>query len=407
MASRIAHRYSQMSSEAKIAIKILIADKDPSFLDSISNAPSIIQEGWQLRTLQDGEEAAASLAEDQADIVLTSLDLPKTSGDILLSNVKREYPNSLRFLVHDQSDKESLKKGTGLAHLYIERPISPEDLVTEIKHVFNTQLRIRRKEVIEIVRDTKQLHVNTEPMQQLLKTSDDPNCGIDDFAPVIRQHPTVVATILQVANTAFLGAGGRVETIEEALQILGMDFVRNLAITELAKKQLSLSPGLQEIANAVLKHCIETSHCGLQLGKFGVNVKQTQALSSITLLHDLGKLVLLANKQEEYADLMGRSIENNRPLWHLEQAIFGCDHAAIGGLLFAMWGLPENIVRATTWHHEPAAFASNEFCYVTLLHFANSAAHVIHEMPFYCGDELIPEVAAKARLPIEYVQELD
>ena len=91
----------------------------------------------------------------------------------------------------------------------------------------------------------------------------------------------------------------------------------------------------------------------------------------------------------------------------LEQAIFGCDHAAIGGLLFAMWGLPENIVRATTWHHEPAAFASNEFCYVTLLHFANSAAHVIHEMPFYCGDELIPEVAAKARLPIEYVQELD
>ena len=158
-----------MSSEAKIAIKILIADKDPSFLDSISNAPSIIQEGWQLRTLQDGEEAAASLAADQADIVLTSLDLPKTSGDILLSNVKREYPNSLRFLVHDQSDKESLKKGTGLAHLYIERPISPEDLVTEIKHVLNTQLRIRRREVIEIVRDTKQLHVNTEPMQQLLK----------------------------------------------------------------------------------------------------------------------------------------------------------------------------------------------------------------------------------------------
>jgi HD-like signal output (HDOD) protein len=104
---------------------------------------------------------------------------------------------------------------------------------------------------------------------------------------------------------------------------------------------------------------------------------------------------------------MGRSIEKNRPLWHLEQAIFGCDHAAIGGLLFAMWGLPKNIVRATTWHHEPAAFASNEFCYVTLLHFAFSATHVIHEMPFYCGDELIPEVGAKARLPIEYVQELD
>jgi HD-like signal output (HDOD) protein len=106
-------------------------------------------------------------------------------------------------------------------------------------------------------------------MQPLLKTSGDPNCGINDFASVIRQHPTVVAAILQVAKTAFLGAGGRVETIEEALQMLGIDLVRNLAITELAKKQLSLSPGLKEIANAVLNHCIETSYCRLLTGKLG------------------------------------------------------------------------------------------------------------------------------------------
>ncbi len=396
-----------MSSKAKRAIKVLIADKNPSFLESIRNAPSIVQEGWQVHTVQDGDEASAFLNSEHADIVLISLDLPKTPGDVLLSNVKREHPNSLRFLIHDKSDRDSLKKGTGLAHLYIERPIAPEDLATEIKHVLNTQLRIRRKEVVEIVRDTKQLHVNTEPMQQLLKTADDPNCGIDDFAPVIMQHPTAVATILQVANTAFLGAGGRIETIEEALQMLGMDFVRNLAITELAKKQLSLSPGLQEIANGVLKHCIETSHCGLQMRKFGVDVKQIQTLCSITLLHDLGKLVLLANKQEEYADLMGRSIENSRPLWHLEQAVFGCDHAAIGAFLFAMWGLPENIVRATAWHHEPAAFATNKFCYVTLLHFANCAAHVKNEVPFYCGDELIAEIAEKAGLPLDYVKDLD
>lgn len=396
-----------MSSKAKRAIKVLIADKDRAFLESIRNAQSIIKEGWQLRTVFDSDEALASLTSDPADIVLANLELPKSSGDMLLANVKRDFPNSLRFLLHEKADKDSLKKGTGLAHLYIEKPIEPDALVLEIKHVLSTQLRIRRKEVVEIVRDTKQLHVNTEPMQQLLKTADDPNCDIDDFAPIIMQHPTAVATILQVANTAFLGGGGRVETIEEALQMLGMDFVRNLAITELAKKQLCLSPGLQEIANAILKHCIETSHCGSQMRKFGVDVKQIQVLCSITLLHDLGKLVLLANKQEEYADLMGRSIENSRPLWHLEQAIFGCDHAAIGAFLFAMWGLPENIVRATAWHHEPALFASKEFSYVTLLHFANCAAHIKNEMPFYCGDELIPEIAEKAGLPLDYVKELD
>tara|TARA_B000000557_G_C20663035_1_gene395533 strand:- start:103 stop:633 length:531 start_codon:yes stop_codon:yes gene_type:complete len=140
-------------------------------------------------------------------------------------------------------------------------------------------------------------------MQELLKTTDNPNCSLEDLIPAISKHHTAVATTLQVANTAFLGAGGHVDTIEQAIQMLRMDYVRNLAITELAKKQLELSPGMQEIANGVLKHCVETSQCGSQMRQFGVSAKQAQSLSSITLLHDLGKLVLLANKDEDYVDL--------------------------------------------------------------------------------------------------------
>ena len=41
--SRITYRYSQMSSEPKIGTKILITDKNPSYLDSMNNTPSIIQ----------------------------------------------------------------------------------------------------------------------------------------------------------------------------------------------------------------------------------------------------------------------------------------------------------------------------------------------------------------------------
>jgi len=396
-----------MSSNSKRALKILIADKDAQFLGSMTDHPALKENGWEIRVAKDGDQANAELESSPADIVIAALDLPEASGAVLLANAKREAPNSLRLLLHEPADKHALQKGTGLAHRYLEKPISPEAFAMAIKQVLQTQLKIRRKEVVEIVRGTKALHVNTQPMQELLRAADDPNCPIEDFAPIIMQHPTAVASILQVANTAFLGAGGRVETIEESLQLLGMDFVRNLAITELAKKQLSLSPGLQEIANAILKHCIETSRCGMQMRQFGVEAKQIQTLASITLLHDLGKLVLLANKQEDYADLMGRSIENNRPLWHLEQAIYGCDHAAIGAFLFAMWGLPENIIRATAWHHEPSEFASDQFCYVTLLHFANCAAHAKNEMPYYCGDELIQEVAEKVGLPSDYVKSLD
>ncbi len=396
-----------MSPTAKRATSILVADTDSRFLESVSDSAAIRAEGWLVRTARNSEEAMSALKEAPTDIIIANLDLPKTGGDIFLANSKREFPNSLRILIHEESDTNSLQKGTGLAHRYIQKPFTPETLTRIVRQVLNTQLRIRRKEVVDIVRETKELHINTQPMQELLKTADDPNCDIDDLVPIIMQHPTAVASILQVANTAFFGAGGRIDHMEEAIQMLGMDFVRNLAITELAKKQLALPPGLQEIANAVLKHSIDTSQCGFQMRNFGATVKQVQTLSSLSLLHDLGKLVLLANQGDQYADIMGRSIENNRPCWRLEQALFGCDHAAIGAFLFAMWGLPENIIRAVAWHHEPEDFADHGFCSVTLLHFANCAAHLKNEMPFYFGDELNPEVATKVGLPIDYVKEID
>jgi len=117
--------------------------------------------------------------------------------------------------------------------------------------------------------------------------------------------------------------------------------------------------------------------------------------------------VLLKNKGDDYADIMGRSIENNRPCWRLEQALFGCDHAAIGAFLFAMWGLPENIIRAVAWHHEPLEFPSNEFSSISLLHLANCAAHIKNEMPFYFGDELNPEIVTTLGLPKDFIKELD
>lgn len=396
-----------MSSTAQRAISLLLADNDSHFCESITEAPALKDAGWKVTVFSNGNDATQALKDSPFDILVSTLNLPKTAGDLLLAHAKREFPNSLRILTHEAADSNSLKKGTGLAHRYIEKPIDGDSFVKCVKEVLKTHLRIRRKEVVEVIRGTKELHVNTRPMQELLKTAADPNCDIDDLIPVISQHPTAVATILQVANTAFFGAGGRIETVAEAIHMLGMDFVRNLAITELAKKQLALPPDLQEIANAVLKHSIETSQCASQMRQFEVPINKVQTLTSLSLLHDLGKLVLLKNQGENYADIMGRSIENNRPCWRLERALFGCDHATIGAFLFAMWGLPETIIRSVAWHHEPMEMITDRPCSVSLLHFSNAAAHMKNEMPFYFGDELNPEVVNAVGLSLDFVKELD
>lgn len=400
-------RIELMSTAGKKIISVLVVDGDRHFLDDVRAEPTLNRQGWVVRFASTAGEALRALKEARADVFVTAGTLPDAGGIEFLQKSKELSPNSLRFLLYAEAEKEMLGKTVGLTHRRMAKPVAPRELSQAIRQVLVTHLRIRKPEVSAIVRETKELHVNTQPMQELLKTADNPQCEIDELAGIIRKHPTAVATVLQVANTAFYGSAGGIETVEEALQLLGMDFVRNLAITELAKKQLRLGPTLQELANAILQHSIEASQYGFRMRAFVKNLRLVQQISSIALLHDLGKLVLLAAKGNDYADLMGQSVDSSTPCWKLERANYGTDHGAVGGFLFAMWGLPEVIVRAVTWHHQPEKVAESEFCPTSMLHFANFAAHANQGVSCYCGDRLNEELAAKLGLSPDFAYEFD
>ena len=68
------------------------------------------------------------------------------------------------------------------------------------------------------------------------------------------------------------------------------------------------------------------------------------------LLHDVGKLVL-GRVQADYADAVDiRTIALDERL-RLERRSVGVDHATLGGLLVARWGLPSRLQSAVSGHH--------------------------------------------------------
>ncbi len=397
----------RMKFENLNALNVLVGDDESKSLERLGREIAAIQKNWSIRIARSSDSAIKAIEQGDVDLIITDMRAVDRLGPEFLALAKRDHSDILRILLHGEEDQEILRKATGLAHRYILRPTKANQVVIAIRQVFVTQALIRQEKVAKIVEETQQLHVNNQPLQELLESAEDPECDIEKLGSIVSKHPTAHASILQVANTAFFGAGGRVETIDEALQMLGMDFVRSLAIAELAKKQLNLSPQLQEIANGVLQHCIEASQYALQMKHFVNDIKLIQLSASIALLHDLGKLVLLAKVGNAYADLLGRSMELDKPCWKVEQATLGCDHAAVGAHLFHMWGLPENIVRTVAWHHEPKYVCCGGFCSVSLVHFANYAAHSKKDMLYYRGDDLDLELAKKLDLkpdfPLDFV----
>jgi HD-like signal output (HDOD) protein len=90
-------------------------------------------------------------------------------------------------------------------------------------------------------------------------------------------------------------------------------------------------------------------------------------------LHDIGTLVLAANLPREYAKAGLVSGATDAIRIAQERAAFGgASHAEVGGYLLGIWGLPDLVTQAVTFHHEPSRFRTVGFSPLLAVHVANA-----------------------------------
>lgn len=89
------------------------------------------------------------------------------------------------------------------------------------------------------------------------------------------------------------------------------------------------------------------------------------------LLHDVGRLILAAVYPKAYS-LVNQRREPAIALGSREVQVFGATHAEVGGYLLGLWGLPDPVVDAVTFHHHPVTGNSTGFTALTAVHVAEA-----------------------------------
>jgi len=87
------------------------------------------------------------------------------------------------------------------------------------------------------------------------------------------------------------------------------------------------------------------------------------------LLHDIGKVVLLAELPKDYRPILAK---NSGVIAPHELEKLGCTHAQVGAYLISIWGLPVPLVRAVAFHHCPGETGETEFSSLTAVHAADA-----------------------------------
>jgi putative nucleotidyltransferase with HDIG domain len=204
---------------------------------------------------------------------------------------------------------------------------------------------------------------------RLLPLLRNPDSSASKIEDILKYDPGLTANILKLTNSAFFGLPSRVSSVRQAIMLLGwkrlMQLVMTMCMSALMKKSI---PGYDLPRGELWRHSVAVSVAADLLVK-SLSIGDADEVFTAALLHDIGKLVLGDYVQEDLEKIKvmvakGISFEV------AEYIVLGTNHADIGARILKNWALPQELVNAVSWHHDPED--CDKFCLLSdVVHVAN------------------------------------
>jgi HD-like signal output (HDOD) protein len=192
---------------------------------------------------------------------------------------------------------------------------------------------------------------------------DDPAVGTREIGMAVAEDAPIAAKVLKIANSSLYGMREEIVSTEHASAVLGMRMLRTIAMQASVIRQFEhLDGGPDFDLTGLWVHSILT---GQMCAAVSVRCRSRIGLAPdefqvIGLLHDMGKILMLEALGEEFLAALREARERGKPSFLHERQRIGFDHATVGGLIAAQWGLPVAVVEAIEFHHAgPQRLARN------------------------------------------------
>jgi putative nucleotidyltransferase with HDIG domain len=201
---------------------------------------------------------------------------------------------------------------------------------------------------------------------ELLENEDAPVKEIED---ILRLDPGMTANVLKLTNSAYFGLPTKVGSVKRAVMLLGMNKIKQLVMASCVGAVMDGPiPGYDLPAGELWRHSIAVSVAAEGLSR---ELKMTGAddIFTAALVHDVGKLILGQFIQEDLAAI-DAAAGSNVSFEIAEKQVLGTDHAEIGARILSHWSLPDDLVHAVRWHHDPDA-AEEQKRITDVVHVAN------------------------------------
>uniref|UniRef100_A0A831ZYR7 HDOD domain-containing protein n=1 Tax=Desulfacinum infernum TaxID=35837 RepID=A0A831ZYR7_9BACT len=196
--------------------------------------------------------------------------------------------------------------------------------------VERTQDYTQSEMIVGMLKKVPQLPMYASRLAQMLL---DANVSAKEVAALAKNDPSLVSAVLKRVNSAYYNWQKKISDFQHAVILLGFNQVYQLVIADGLRRTMPNTPPFRALHN----HSVVISHVAYEIAQL-FNRQQASMMSTIALLHDIGKSVLLLMKKQNPK---------------LSVLIDILDPAKLGALLLEEWNIPENVCRAVEFQDYP------------------------------------------------------
>lgn len=268
---------------------------------------------------------------------------PKNALDTI-KEIRPQFPDVMVVIVTSNVNKDSIAElAKYKITAYILKPISKSIIDQKLIQILGRKdLVVESKLVKKHALKLDDISIPPLPSiaNKVLTFEGDPVSGSSELEQIILPDKSICADILRIANSAFYGRPKKVQTIRDAITLLGLKTIKNIVMLQ-SKKHLA---GNLVYTDAFKKYLLElpilNALVALDLS-VPVGLKsQREELFLCAMMMKIGMTILALNSAKVYNDILSQHEKTGGDLARLEKEEFELSHVDVGAHIFKLWKMP-------------------------------------------------------------------
>ncbi len=199
----------------------------------------------------------------------------------------------------------------------------------------------------------------------------DERTSAKDLSRLITYDQAISFRLLKVANSAYYGFSREVSSVQHAITILGFDEVKRLSVGIAVFNFMRVATNENSfMSDEFWKHSVGCSLAATIICK-KIGELNLEMVSTASLLHDMGKLIINNFFAEEYRIVLEEVQREEVSIVDVEKEILGFSHADVGGWLSSKWSFPPSLNFPIAYHHQVGEVDQENILQVSIVHLAD------------------------------------